>query len=396
MPHLKINRLLTLMIWGLLISGVIILLVAAVRNNNSRRCMGMKINISGTDDNLFIDENEVRRVVAQYVGSGVQGRLVSEFDLHAIENSLKRDIWIRDAKLYFDNNDLFRVSVVQREPVARVFTKTGHSFYIDSNLVMLPLSDLFSARVPVFTGFPADQKVLRHRDSLLLRDVRDLSLFINRDEFISAMIEQVDISTEREFEMIPKLGDQVIVFGDASDAQEKFSKMLFFYREMIAGGRINKYGKISLKFKGQVVATIRGMEYVIPDSVRTTLMMDMIAARAERMANDTVSRIQQDNDRNSTDVSIIQQSLERDVPVEASSGNGTTPAAAVKVQSATVTTNKPKVQIATKPAAAASVKPKPVNKDPAADKKGSGSAKPKAAPKAAPKAMMPATKKTNN
>lgn len=352
--------------WGMLFTGIIVLLVAAVRNNSNRRCKGLEVSITGVDEKIFIDEDEVKKVIIRSVGSSVEGKPVSEFDLHAIEKSLKRDTWVKEAKLFFDNNEMFRVKVVQREPVARIFTRSGYSFYVDNSLVMLPLSDLFSARVPVFTGFPADQKVLRSRDSLLLRDIRDLSVKINGDSVISAMIEQVDITPGNEFEMIPKLGEQVILFGDASDAEQKFSRMLLFYREMLSKGRLNRYSRISLKFKDQVVATVKGMEDVSADSVRTTQMVDMIAARAEKMAGDTSVRMIRDNDRNNTDVSMIQQSVERDAPAESAAA---LPAASANAGN-TAGTKKP---VAAKPAddvkpAVTKPVPKPAASRPSAPK----------------------------
>ena len=53
----------------------------------------------------------------------------------------------------------------EREPVARVFTVAGSTFYIDDELTQLPLSEKFSARLPVFTNFPSDNKVLAKADS---------------------------------------------------------------------------------------------------------------------------------------------------------------------------------------------------------------------------------------
>lgn len=352
--------------WIMLFSGIIVLLVAAVRNNSSRRCKGLEVSITGVDEKIFIDEDEIRRVIFRSLGSSVKGKPVSEFDLHAIEQSLKSDTWVKEAKLFFDNNEMFRVKVVQREPVARIFTRSGYSFYVDNSLVMLPLSDLFSARVPVFTGFPADQKVLRSRDSLLLRDIRDLSVQINNDSVVSAMIEQVDITKGYEFEMIPKLGEQVILFGDASDAEQKFSRMLLFYREMLSNGRLNRYSRISLKFKNQVVATVKGMEDVSADSVRTTQMVNMIAARAEKLAGDTSIRMVRDNDRNNTDVSMIQQSVERDAPAESSASLPAAEATANK----TTETKKPVAAKAADDSKAAVIKPapKPAASKPAAPK----------------------------
>jgi len=58
-----------------------------------------------------------------------------------MESLLEKNVWIKDAQLFFDNNGILRVSVTEREPIARVFTREGNSFYIDSSGVQLPLSD---------------------------------------------------------------------------------------------------------------------------------------------------------------------------------------------------------------------------------------------------------------
>ncbi len=84
---------------------------------------------------------------------------------------LEHNTWINEAELYFDNKDVLHVTVTEKEPVARIFTATGNSFYIDSIGRKMPLSDKLSARVPVFTGFP-EKKVLSAADSVLLNEVR--------------------------------------------------------------------------------------------------------------------------------------------------------------------------------------------------------------------------------
>jgi cell division protein FtsQ len=55
-------------------------------------------------------------------------------------------------QLFFDNNEVLQVVIDEREPIARIFTVAGNSYYIDSSLERLPLSDKMSARLPVFTN----------------------------------------------------------------------------------------------------------------------------------------------------------------------------------------------------------------------------------------------------
>ena len=45
---------------------------------------------------------------------------------------------------------------------------------------------------------------------------------IRKDSFSMAMIEQVDITPQRNFEIIPKFGNTIIVLGDARNAAALF------------------------------------------------------------------------------------------------------------------------------------------------------------------------------
>ena len=55
--------------------------------------------------------------------------------------NLKKNAWVNGAEVFFDNNDVLRINIAQREPIARIFTLGGNSFYIDSSGTELPLSE---------------------------------------------------------------------------------------------------------------------------------------------------------------------------------------------------------------------------------------------------------------
>ena len=170
-------------------------------------------------------------IIKNYVGGKPVGRPSALLTFGDIEHNLEQDVWIRNAELFFDNNEVLKVNVDEREPVARLFANDGKTFYIDSALKILPLSEKFSARLPVFTGFPLRMNILTKGDSILLKHIMNISMLLQKDSFLMAMIEQVDITPQRNFEMIPKIGNQLIVFGDATDAVEKFEKLKVFYKD---------------------------------------------------------------------------------------------------------------------------------------------------------------------
>ncbi len=315
----SIKKILLAIMWLGISAAVSVLLVAAIRKNDAAKCREVEVKIFGIEaEEKFVDEKDVLLTINTICGENPVGKTSGTFNLRKIETELQKSDWIKSAQLFFDNANILQVKIYERAPVARVFTVNGRSFYIDTALKMLPLSDKLSARLPVFTGFPSDNIVLSAADSSLLQDVRDISLAIQKDSFRMAMIEQVDITAQRSFEMIPKIGTQLIVFGDAENAEAKFEKLKLFYKNIIVKTGWNKYSVINVQYKNQVVAKIRGQEDKTADSVRTLQMMQLIAANAARMAEDSAQTIVPDNSTNTADSSMIQQSIQREDNIEVS------------------------------------------------------------------------------
>ena len=307
-----IKNILLFTLWTAIGAGTVVMLVAAIQKKDAKKCTGVDINIRGVSNNFFVDKNDILNAIILITDGRPVGKSVGNFNLGEIEAILQKNTWVKNAQLFFDNNERLQVNVLEREPVARVFTISGATFYLDSSVAMLPLSDKFSARLPVFTNFPTDKKVLLKADSNLLRGILTISMAIQQDSFDMAMIDQVDITPQRTFEMIPKFGNTIIVFGDATNAAEKLSKLRMFYREVVVKAGWNKYSEINVQYKNQVVAKRKGAEEVKADSLRTLQLMQVIAENAERLAGDTLQTFLPDNEHNTTNNNIIQQSIERD------------------------------------------------------------------------------------
>ena len=308
----SIKNILLATVWVVLGASTIVLLVAAIRIKDEHRCKGIEISIEGVNNNFFVDKKDILGSITAFEQTSPVGKTIGSFNLKLMETELEKDVWIKGAELFFDNNEILQVNVQEREPIARVFTTTDATFYIDNELAILPLSEKFSARLPVFTNFPSDKKVLTKADSSLLMEVKTISLAIQKDSFSMAMIEQVDITAQRSFEMIPKIGKQLIVFGDAGEAEEKLKKLKLFYKEIMIRAGWNTYSVINVQYKNQVVAKIKGAEDIAADSLRTLQIMKFIVERAQLQAADSLQIMQKDNKTNTVDSTMIQQSIQRD------------------------------------------------------------------------------------
>jgi cell division protein FtsQ len=66
---------------------------------------------------------------------------------------------------------------------------------------------------------------------------------------------QIYVDENGELLLIPRVGDQKIVFGKTDNIIKKFDKLSLFYRKGIVGNGWKKYSTINLKFKNQIVCT---------------------------------------------------------------------------------------------------------------------------------------------
>jgi cell division protein FtsQ len=299
-------------IWLLLASGVVVLLVAAMTKNDADIVSRVNINITGVQNHYFLDKKEVIGILEKVNKRKLENSAIGSINLSGMENELEKDQWIRKVEMFFDNNKVLQVNIDEREPVARIFTVSGNSFYIDTALTRLTISDKFSARVPVFTNFPTDVIILKKRDSALLKDIAVMSNFIANDPFWMAQIEQLDITPLSTFELIPKLGNQIIRFGTADNYKAKFENLLSFYKKIQTRIGWQRYSVLDLQFLNQVVAIKRDAKEVKADSLKAIQVMKQIIAEAKLKMNDSTNVQLESKDNIPTD---INQSKERDESV---------------------------------------------------------------------------------
>ena len=270
------------LMWVVLSAALTVLLVAAIDIKNHRTCKDVRIVITGAKDFLFLNKHDILQLISQQGIEQPVGRSIKAFDLQQLEAALKRNVWIKEAKLFFDNNLVLHVSVFEREPVARVFDAEGNSFYIDSSGFKIPLGLRRIGRLPVFTGYPSEGAP-QAADSQLLREMQAIGRFILQDSFWMAQIAQIDVTARQTYEMVPTVGNHLIEFGNGDHYENKFSRLFRFYKQVLGKYGFDRYSKISVQYDGQIVGTRRGVVSRV-DSVqalkRIRSFMDEVSALA--------------------------------------------------------------------------------------------------------------------
>ncbi len=281
-----IRKVLFIALWVCIGGGMLTLLLAAITKRKKGLCSDYTIVLKGTSGNYFLDKKEVQQLLMKATKSSIKGQPVALFNLSQLEQTLEQNTWINDAELYFDNKDVLHVTITEKEPIARIFTSAGNSFYIDSAGGRMPLSDKLSARIPVFTGFTAKQ-IFTAKDSMLLNHVRTMAGFIRKNPFWMAQVAQIDIAEEGIFEMIPVVGNHTVKLGNGEEIEKKFHRLMVFYKQVLSKTGFDKYKTIDVQYKGQVVVAKQAGDVKV-DAVQLRKNVEKLLRQSIEAENDTV------------------------------------------------------------------------------------------------------------
>lgn len=275
-------------VWTAVGAGTIVVLVAAAQNQRGKHCKDVLVTIKGIDGTEYVSKKQILKTISGGRPDMMKGQLIRTFDLQQLEELLETNLWIRNAELFFDNNDVLHVDITEREPVARVFRVNGQSFYVDELGTQLPVTNDQIARVPVFTSFPDETTAQREKDSVLQQQVKEMGHYILKNDFWMAQVDQLNINNY-EFELIPKLGNHVILFGNGTSIEPKFNRLLLFYKQIMNKTGWNYYSALDVRYDKQLVAVRRDSaslfkSFVLrPDQWKTAVASDSNAVKDDSM-----------------------------------------------------------------------------------------------------------------
>src|SRR5690606_7870210 len=128
-------------------------------------------------------------------------------------------------------------------------------------------------RVPVVNGFISEpyDGTLDSIKSELVAAVFKTAQYISGDSLWSSQVVQLYVNQDQDIELVPRVGGQRIILGNADSLDRKFEKLLLFYRKIVPKTGINAYKSVNLKFAGQIICE-RSAQFnpedvvVVPDS----------------------------------------------------------------------------------------------------------------------------------
>lgn len=261
------KRVLNIISWLALVIGIGFLLGFTKQKQKEKVCKSLEIQIDHSNGNTFINEDDIFQMVYHEVDTMV-GKPLNAINSAHLERKIGNHPAVQNSEVYKTIDGKVVIEVSQRTPIVRIFSFNGDSYYIDSNAKVMPPSSKYTANLMIASGFVFEDyiaasqidiknEIKNKKGTTIITDIFKMAEYINNDPLWSAQIEQLYVNKDFEIELIPRIGNHRIVFGDAVSIKGKFDKLKIFYKEGLDKSGWNEYSVINLKYANQVVCTKR-------------------------------------------------------------------------------------------------------------------------------------------
>jgi cell division protein FtsQ len=262
--------------WLISLGGLVVLMSFINIKKAEVVCKDVKIYIPGNQ--YFIDKEQVENIlhISSYT---LVGRKMENINLHELEGKLRANPFVELAKVYADMDGVIRIEIAQRQPILRIMNQFDQDYYVDKNGVKIPLSGNFTARVLVANGYieePFGGKI-DTMHTQLARDLYRTADYIRKDSLWDAQVAQIYVNEKHEIELIPRVGNQRILLGNADSLDVKFHNLLAFYKQALPQVGWDAYKVINVKYANQII----GVRNSKADSVKLKAAADSVKLKKD-------------------------------------------------------------------------------------------------------------------
>lgn len=224
--------------------GALALVGFATWESEGLRFEELRVEVEEVDGMYLVDDQSVLSAILQH--DSIVGSFYGDVSLTEVELWVREQLpAVRNVQVYTGLDRSLQVQVTQRRPIARWHRsgKDAPDYYLDELGELMPLSSVFTARVPVV--FASNEEEVQTAYGF----IKELEKQRVWRAFVDGLVVEKDA-----VELIPRLGSARIALGDLASLPTKLNQLDAFYREQIARGNLNDYKHISLEYDGQIVA----------------------------------------------------------------------------------------------------------------------------------------------
>lgn len=242
-------------------------------------CRRVIINVADSAERAFLSTNVVSTLLSDH-GFNPRGMERDRVDIYAIENFLRSVLYVKDVDVYMSMLGDLHIDLSQRRPIARFISDGGYNFYLSDDNHILPISSDYVEYLPIVTGsidlpFAPDyigpfelgggdggeqSKKDEKKDGknyLFLSKLINFVGYIGEDEFWGPQTVQISVVSDPKgvpnIEIVPRVGDHILLLGEIDDYQEKLDKMHNCYLYGMDTTMWSKFKYLDIQYRGQII-----------------------------------------------------------------------------------------------------------------------------------------------
>lgn len=213
----------------------------------NRLCNGIKINVFDSEQTHFVTSREVANEIKRFTRTTGKVHLY-DINTDSIERVLNDIDKIEHAVCKVLTDGYVLVEVLPMHPVARVFDGRN-SYYINKDGKRISANARYHVDCPVISG--------NFNSSFTPQSLLPLVYHIESDSTLTSLITHIKADGPNNVILVPMIHGHVINIGGMADLDDKFYRLNRAYKEILPVKGWNYYDTISVKWKGQIVATRR-------------------------------------------------------------------------------------------------------------------------------------------
>jgi cell division protein FtsQ len=227
---------------------------------NARNTIGeVQVRILRETDEGFLDAEDIVSLLR--TTDSISSQRINTLNTAGFETQIEANPFVARVDAFVNVDKDLIINVDEKKAFLRVFTREGHSFYLDTEGKPFPLSSKYTALVPVASGYidigiDEETGIPRPGESgETLSRITQLAKLIRQNEFLDALVSQIYLNSKGEYDLIPELGDFLIRMGSLENAAGKLAKLELWYKASSSIADWDQYRSINLTYEDQVVCT---------------------------------------------------------------------------------------------------------------------------------------------
>lgn len=234
----------------------------STQHQNALKCWKVEVSILDNGSGFpMMTEDEILSLCNE-ANAGVVGKMSPEIAVPEIRRYLLIQPYIRRASVYQTLDGRCQVTVELKRPIAQVIDSSGVMMYIDEEGWTLPMKDGFAADVPVFTGqfrtpILSEPIALDDKATAYHHDIWRMAQHIASQPLWDAQVDQMVWAPRVGWVMYPRMGGQVIRFGDAQNFNLKMNNLFVFYSNTLPHIDLEQYDTLDARFANQIIGIKR-------------------------------------------------------------------------------------------------------------------------------------------